>query len=94
MENKKSRGEIFHIGDMRHEITIFQLIKQIGNILDYKGVYQEGGVHSGSVSRRCPDTKKAEEILGYFPQTSWINGLEKTISWYKKYYQSNLEIYE
>ena len=94
MENKKSRGEVFHIGDMRHEITIFELIKQIGNNLGYKGVYQEGGVHSGSVSRRCPDTKKAEEILGYFPQTSWIKGLEKTISWYKKYYQSNLEIYE
>ena len=43
----------------------FELVKYIGLIIGYEGSYKEGGLHSGSVSRRCPDITKATEILGY-----------------------------
>ena len=94
MESSNSNREIFHIGDMRDEITIFELIKYIGSIIGYKGEYIQGGLHQGSVSRRCPDTTKAAEMLGYLPQIHWKDGVKQTVLWYEKYYNSKREIYE
>ncbi len=33
--------------------------------------------------RRCPDIKKAKKILNWEPKTSLVDGLKKTISWFK-----------
>lgn len=94
MESDKSNGEIFHIGDMRSEIKIRELVYFIGEQLGFEGTYTEQGDHSGSVSRRCPDVSKAKEVLGYEPKVDWKEGVEQTMSWYKNYYNSNKEIFE
>jgi UDP-glucose 4-epimerase len=94
MDNEKANGEIIHIGDMEAEITIEELIKYIGEVVDYLGTYERQGVHDGSVSRRCPDTTKAEKLLGYSPKTNWKIGVEKTVKWYVDYYQSGKDIFE
>lgn len=94
MENPDANGEIFHIGDMRAEITIETLVHYIGEILEFSGEYARQGIHSGSVSRRCPDTSKATEILGYKPQTLWQDGVKQTVDWYKNYYESGKEVFE
>ena len=94
MDSEVSNGEIFHIGDMNAEITIDTLVRYIGSLLDYKGDYIYDKAHSGSVSRRCPDTTKATNILDYNPQTSWENGVKQTVDWYVEYFESKKEIFE
>ena len=35
-------------------------------------------------TKLCLDSTRAKEILGWFPNVSLDDGIEKTISWYKK----------
>lgn len=94
MDRKEANGEIIHIGDMGAEITIEELIHYIGELTGFEGTYERQGVHDGSVSRRCPDTTKAEKLLDYKPETHWKEGIRKTVEWYVSYYQSGKDVFE
>jgi UDP-glucose 4-epimerase len=94
MENPKANGEIFHIGDMKSEITIEQLVHYIGELVGFNGTYLRHAAPSGSVSRRCPDTSKAEQLLDYRPQVHWKEGVKKTVEWYVNYIRSGKLIFE
>jgi len=94
MESVDTNGEILHIGDMESEITIERLIHYIGDLMEYKGTYERKGAHSGSVSRRCPDTSKAERMIGYKPKVNWEEGVKKTVEWYVDYIQSGSDVFE
>jgi nucleoside-diphosphate-sugar epimerase len=94
MESTDANGEILHIGDMKSEITIEQLVHFIGKQMNYEGTYERQGAHSGSVSRRCPDTSKAEKMINYSPKVQWEEGVRKTVDWYVDYIQSGSEVFE
>lgn len=94
METPGTNGEIFHIGDMTEEIFIKDLVEYIGSLVDYKGTYNPENAPNGSVSRRCPDTTKAKEILKYEPETHWREGVKKTVQWYTDYIRNGGKIYE
>jgi nucleoside-diphosphate-sugar epimerase len=94
MEKPNTNGEIFHVGDMRSEITIEELVLYIGELLNYSGPYFKEGIHSGSVSRRCPDTSKAARVFGYSPKTGWKAGVKKTVEWYKAYIEAGKDVFE
>lgn len=94
MESKDTNGEILHIGDMNSEITIEELVHYIGSLVDYKGEYERQDPHSGSVSRRCPDTSKAEKLIGYKPVVGWKDGLKETVDWYVDYLESGKNVFE
>lgn len=94
MEAKNTNGEILHIGDMKSEITIEQLIHYMGDLMGYEGTYERQGAHSGSVSRRCPDTAKAEKMIGYKPNVQWEEGVKKTVEWYVNYINSGYDVFE
>jgi nucleoside-diphosphate-sugar epimerase len=94
MEKEGTNGEIFHIGSMEDEIKIEELVNYMGELLDYKGEYEKVAAPSGSVARRCPDVTKAKEILGYNPQTSWKEGVKKTVDWYVNYIKSGKDVFE
>ena len=85
MENSKSDGEIYHIGNSQ-EVTIRELTTFIGDLLGYKGPYEEAVTYPGSVSRRCPDISKATRELSYAPIFSWQEAVEHTASWYKEFF--------
>ena len=88
MESDMAAGEIFHIGSSQ-EISIEELIKAVGEMMDYSGEYVEATTYPGSVSRRCPDISKAKRLLGYNPQIDWRVGLSSTVEWYKAYFLKN-----
>jgi len=94
MESKNTNGEIFHIGDMNSEITIEELVHFIGDLMNYKGTYERQKAHSGSVSRRCPNTQKAERVFGYKPLINWKDGVSRTVDWYIDYINSGKDIFE
>lgn len=93
MESERSSGEIYHIGSM-DEISMEVLTKAVGDILGYKGDYLMAPTYPGSVSRRCPDITKAQQHLGYAPKVHWLEGLRKTVAWYKNFFESGKELRE
>jgi len=88
MENNSSNQEIFHIGS-NDEITILELTKFVGILMNYSGEYETAQTYPGSVSRRCPDISKAKNYLNYNPLVHWKDGLKNTVSWYIEYFKSS-----
>lgn len=93
MEQPGTNGEIYHIGT-QEEITIGDLIHYAGELMQFKGDYENAPTYPGSVSRRCPDITKARKQLGYEPETEWKDGLKKTIEWYNQYLEQGNKVYE
>ena len=91
MENKNTNQEIFHIGS-ENEISIENLVKTVGDLLDYRGDYSLAETYPGSVSRRCPNIKKSMEYFNFSPNVSILDGLKKTIDWYKNFFDNNFKI--
>lgn len=87
MECEEAKHDIFHIGS-DVEITIRELVEEVGKIFNFKGEYVNAPTYPGSVSRRCPDLSKAKSMLKYNPKIDWKFGLKKTVNWYKKYFES------
>ena len=81
-------GSTYHLG-ASEEITMDELTRFVGNYFKFDGDYQNAPTFAGSVSRRCPDTRKAAEELGHATKVSWQEGLIETITWYKHYYENN-----
>ncbi len=77
-------GDIFHVGK-DEEISISELIRKIGEILNIKLIIRPGPAASGATSRRCPDISKLRE-LGYTPRVSLKEGLKETVSWYRDHF--------
>jgi len=86
-------GEIYHIGD-EDEISIEDLTRFTGDIMNFKGEYEYAPTYPGSVARRCPDISKAKKDLGYEPKVSWKDGLKDTINWYVDYLDKNKDLHE
>lgn len=64
------------------ERTIAGLAKEIATIMGYGGdvVFNENGMDGQP--RRCLDTSRAANVLGFRTQTDLTSGLEKTVKWY------------
>jgi UDP-glucose 4-epimerase len=95
MENDKSAGEIFNIGDTR-EIAIIQLAEIIWKLMNGEGKpplhfipYSTffGGKYE-DVRRRIPDINKAKQILGFEPKMELEEGLTIAIDWQTKIWKS------
>ena len=82
-------GKIFNIGNGR-EISILELahlVKEKANspspivFVPYDEAY---GPDFEEARKRCPDTSKAEKILGFKAEVPLEEGLERTIRWFKE----------
>lgn len=71
---------VYHLG-VNDEISILNLIKAIGKILDVEVEVEAGELLKGSPTRRSPDINKIEK-LGFHQKYSLEKGLEPTIRWY------------
>lgn len=90
MESEEADGEVIHIGtDV--EISIEQLVKEVGKLMGYRGEYVPAETYPGSVNRRCPDIGKARRLLGYEPEVDWRSGLATTVKWYEAFFHENLK---
>lgn len=78
-------SETYNVG-VENEITINELVNSIAEILNVKIEIVIGNKTNGSSNRRCPDMSKFKS-LGYIPKHTLYQGLEKTIKWYREYYE-------
>jgi nucleoside-diphosphate-sugar epimerase len=79
----QDRGEhlgIYHIGT-REEVSMLRLADEIATSFSRSVRVVPGSSPEGSVSRRCPDISKIEN-LGYRPSISLTEGVPRTVEWY------------
>ena len=72
--------EIYNIGN-DHEVSIYQLVQRVGEILGYELNIVPTPVPQGSTPRRCPNIEKIK-ALGYLPKIDLHEGLTRTCGWY------------
>ncbi|NLT55950.1 MAG: NAD-dependent epimerase/dehydratase family protein [Actinomycetales bacterium] len=77
-------GEIYHVGTER-ELPIRRLVEMIADVLSIKVTIVSGELREGGTPRRCPDIGKLR-ALGYEPEVSLEEGLERTVNWYAQHY--------
>lgn len=75
--------DIVNIGTME-EISIGQLVCEIGKCFNQEIKLLRGKLTKGSTLRRCPDTTKLQK-LGFKPNYNLKTGLQKTVEWYNAF---------
>ena len=83
LDNPKSIGEAFNIGNPRGTVTIAMLAYMIKNISLSSSEIVYVPKNYEDVELRVPSIEKAKRILGYEPKIDLDRGLENTIEWYK-----------
>jgi len=91
LESNLSDQQVYHIGN-NDEITIDTLTRTIGKVMGYTGLYENAPTYPGSVSRRCPDIKKAYQHFGYTPKISLEEGIKQTVAWYRSFFDAGSQI--
>jgi GDP-L-fucose synthase len=66
------------------EITIKDLVELIVRLTDFKGRITWDTTKPNGQPRRCLDTGRAEMAFGFRALTSFADGLERTIEWYRR----------
>jgi UDP-glucuronate decarboxylase len=79
--SEKAKGEVVNIGNA-HEVTILELAKKIKEITKCKSSVTFHPLPKDDPKRRCPDTSKLEKLVGWKPNVSFEEGLERTIKWF------------
>jgi len=77
----KAKGEVVNVGNAQ-EVTILELAKKIKELTKCKSSLAFHPLPKDDPRRRCPDTSKLEKLVGWKPEVSFEDGLERTITWF------------
>jgi nucleoside-diphosphate-sugar epimerase len=80
-----SKGEhlnIYHIGT-EEERSIKDCVQEVASVFDRTIDIHYSELQQGSTLRRCPDTTKLKK-LGFYPQITFSESIQRTASWYKE----------
>lgn len=85
-------GEPFNIGTSSPEISIrdfsAMLLRVAGSRREIKCMKNaEAEYLTDNPQRRCPNISKAISMLGYQPQVSLEDGLQRSLEWYRKFHE-------
>jgi len=88
-------GEPYNIGNSSPEISMTDLVNEVGIILqkkiDYTLIEYPDSYPSDEPMRRCPDLTKAKLQLQYHPYISLHDGLKRYFGWALQTYTGNVE---
>ncbi|KQO87203.1 NAD-dependent dehydratase [Methylobacterium sp. Leaf90] len=73
---------VYHIGSME-EVAIRDLARITAEALGTRVDLIAGPAAAGATPRRCPDIGKMQAI-GYAPSVSLVQGIERTVAWYRE----------
>ena len=76
------RGEVFNIG-LGRAISVIDIAKTISAVFGAKEKFEFIHERFGQVQKHISSTEKAERVLGFRPNMSFEDGLQKTIQWYQ-----------
>lgn len=67
-------------------VSLKEMINTIADVLGKTPNIQELPMQPGDVERTFADISKAKKLIGYNPKTSFKEGIESFIDWYKANY--------
>jgi GDP-L-fucose synthase len=73
------------------EILIRDLVTLIVKLTGFKGSVEWDATKPDGQPRRCLDTSRAAEMMGFRAQVGFEEGLKRTIEWYRKERKANSE---
>lgn len=82
VENNKNVYEIINLGNSS-PITLKEMINTIGEVLEITPDIEQLDMQLGDVDKTYADITKAKTLLGYEPKTSFKEGIQKFVEWYK-----------
>ena len=74
--------EIVNLGNS-HPVKLSELVCMLERATEKKAIVQREAPRQGDVPLTWADVSKAEKLLGYRPQTSLKEGLQKFVAWYR-----------
>lgn len=84
VEKNDNVYEIINLGNSK-PTSLKEMINIIGQVLNKTPIIKQMPMQPGDVERTFADVSKANKLLGYNPQTTFKEGIEKFVEWYKKY---------
>lgn len=81
-ESPDTRGKIVNLAS-GVETTIEDLIHMIMEIMDYTGKIKHTPPRQGDVRRHLGNVSLARKLIDYRPETNYIEGLKRTIEYYR-----------
>lgn len=83
LENPNAIGESFNIGNARAVTTIYGLAEVVCRVLNSKSKIIFKEPLSADIELRIPETKKADELIGFKAKVDLEEGILRTAEWYK-----------
>lgn len=80
-ENPKTKGKIINFGSGKG-ISINYLINMIIKKMNYQGNVERRAERKSDVRNLCGSMELAKQLLNFYPQTPFEDGIEITIDWY------------
>ena len=81
--SEKTKGEVINLGSPS-EISILDAAKEVMKTVGCELGISFHPLPEDDPKRRCPDIRKAKEILGWEPRVDLEKGLEKTVLWFRE----------
>ncbi len=79
--NQKAEGEVVNVGSTE-EITILELAHKIQELTRCRSTITFSPLPKDDPMRRCPDTAKLENLVGWRAGVGFEDGLKRTITWF------------
>ena len=83
LDYSSSKYEVINLGNNK-PLKLIKLIEEIEKILGKKAIINKLPQRPGDVPITYANISKAERLLNYKPTTSFSDGLQKFINWYKQ----------
>lgn len=83
MERPEAVGESFNVGNARAVTTIFGLAEIVCRVLGSSSEIVFKPPLSADIELRIPETRKAEQLLGYKAKVDLEEGIRRTAEWYR-----------
>lgn len=82
VEENTNVYEVLNLGNSS-PVTLKEMINTIAKVLNVKPKIEQLPMQPGDVDRTFADVSKAKKLIGYEPKTSFEEGIEKFVNWYK-----------
>lgn len=82
MRQETANGKTINVGNDREEVTIGAMAAELLKVAGIRATIEPRAAANDPVRRRCPDISRARALLGYEPQVTLRQGLERTLAWY------------
>ncbi len=87
--NNSNVYEILNLGNSS-PVSLKEMINTISEVVGVDAKIEQLPMQPGDVERTYADISKAKELIGYNPKTSFKEGIENFVEWYK----CNIELYK